>query len=297
MLGVKLCNIKLENPLILASGILGISASIMSKISEHCTITTKSIGPVERMGNNNPTVLEWEHGLINAVGLPNAGYKNMEEELNKLSKLKKPWIVSLYGNSISDYAKLTEWVNDFSPSMIEMNLSCPNKSDGTLFSTDPKLSKKLISKIRKKTKIPIIAKLTPNVTNIAEIAKACESGGADAINAINTVLGMSINIDIAKPVLGFKTGGLSGPAIKPIAIRCIYQIYEVVSIPIIGTGGIMTGEDAIEMMMAGASATGVGSAVYYLGQGVFKKIEKEMQDWLKKKGYRSVKEIIGLAHG
>jgi len=298
MLGVKLCNIKLDNPTILASGFLGTTASLLKKVADSGAgaVTIKSIGPVEREGNKNPTVLEWEHGLINAVGLPSPGYKNMDAELKELSKLEKPWIASIYGSSVEDYVKITDYVKKFNPNFIELNISCPNKADGTVFSTDESLTKELISAVRKKTKLPLIAKLTPNVTNIAKIAKACEEAGADVINAINAVLGMVIDIEAQKPVLAFKTGGVTGPAIKPIAVRCVYQIYEAVNIPIIGTGGVSNGEDAIEMLMAGASAVSIGSAIHYRGINVFDKICDEMRVWLKKHKYKSVNEIIGIAH-
>lgn len=298
MLGVKLCNVKLENPTILASGFLGTTACLLKKVAD-CgagAVTIKSIGPVEREGNRNPAVLEWEHGLINAVGLPSAGYKNIGFELKELSQLGKPWIASVYGITIQDYVKITSFINKFNPDFVELNISCPNKIDGTVFSTDENLSKELVSAVKKVTKIPIIAKLTPNCDDIASIAKACEEAGADVINAINTLTGMVIDIEAGKPVLAFKTGGVSGPAIKPIAVRCVYQIYEAVKIPIIGTGGISNGEDAIEMMMAGASAVGIGSAIHYRGINVFNKICDEMKDWLKKNKYGSINEIAGIAH-
>lgn len=298
MLGVKLCNINLDNPTILASGILGTSASLLKKVANSGAgaVTTKSIGPKPREGNKNPTVLEWEHGLINAVGLPSPGYKNLEPELKQLKSIKKPCIVSIYGSSIEDYVDIASYVSKFSPDFIELNISCPNKKDGVIFATDANLSKQLVSSVKKVTKIPVITKLTPNCANIAEIAKACEEAGTDAINAINTVKGMIIDIEAKKPVLAYKTGGISGPAIKPIAIRCVYQIYEAVKVPIIGTGGILNGEDAIEMLMAGATAVGIGTAVYYHGINVFNKICNEMKVWLKKHSYKSVNEIIGIAH-
>ena len=298
MMGVKLCNVKLENPTILASGILGTTASLLKKVADNGAgaVTIKSIGPEPREGNKNPTVLEWEHGLINAVGLPSPGYKNMQQELKELKNLGKPWIASIYGSSIEDYVRIASYVGKFKPDFIELNISCPNKADGTVFATDESLSRKLVSSVKKVTKIPIIVKLTPDCANIATIAKACEEAGADAINAINAASGMIIDIEAKKPVLAFKTGGLSGPAIKPISVRCVYQIYEAVKIPIIGTGGILNGEDAIEIMMAGASAVGIGSAVHYRGINVFNKICNEMKVWLKKNNYKSVNDIIGIAH-
>lgn len=297
MLGVKLCRVKLANPAILASGILGTTAEIISRAKGAGCLTTKSIGPVERIGNSNPSVYDWGHGLINAIGLPSPGYKNMDDELSAFSKIKMPWIASIYGSSTQDYARIAGHVSKFRPSMIELNMSCPNKCDGAVYATDCALSSELVSSVKKVTDIPIIAKLTALTNDIGKIAKSCESSGADAINVINTVLGMLIDTEAKRPVLGYRTGGLSGPAVKPIAVRCVYQVYDAVKIPVIGTGGIMDGRDAIEMMMAGASAVGVGSAVYYRGPEVFKKITDEMQAWLKNHRYSSVSEIVGIAHG
>jgi len=166
-----------------------------------------------------------------------------------------------------------------------------------VFGADKNLTRKLISSVKKVSKkVPIMPKLTPNVLDIADIAKACEKAGADAISAINTVTGMLINVETGKPVLSYKTGGLSGPLIKPIALRCVYDIYEEVKIPILGMGGICNGRDALEMIMAGANAVGVGSAIYYRGIGVFNKIVNEMKALMKKNNYKSIKEIIGRAH-
>jgi dihydroorotate dehydrogenase (NAD+) catalytic subunit len=295
MLKTRFLGAELKNPLVLASGILGTGSGILNRVGKHAgLVTTKSIGPVERLGNKNPCVLEVSGGLINCVGLPSPGYLHVEEEIGGINT---PWIASIYGHSVEDYVKIAKHVSEFKPNFIELNMSCPNTQDGMAFATSKDASLELVKEVKKVTKIKVIAKLTPNVTNIVEIAKAVEKAGADAITAINSVgPGMIINADVKTPVLSFKTGGLTGPLIKPIALRCVYQIYENVKIPIIGTGGVLKGIDAVEMMMAGASLVGIGSATYREGVGAFERIAKELDSWMKANGYKEVKELTGTAH-
>jgi len=299
-LSTGIAGVKLRNPTILSSGILGTSHELIKRVFENNAgaVTIKSIGPVPRDGNNNPSVIDFGHGLLNAVGLPCPGYKNMDIEFNELSKIKEPVIWSIYGSKIEDFVNITKYIIKYKPKIIEINISCPNKEKGMLFSQNKKSAAKVTRSVKQVAeKIIVIPKLSPNVANIAEIAYACEKAGADAINAINTVQGMVININAKKPVLYYKKGGMSGPAIKPIAVKCVYDIYENVKIPIIGTGGITNGRDAIEMIQAGASAVGIGSAVYYHGINVFKKIVREIEEWMKENKYTSIKELIGIAHG
>jgi len=299
MLSTKLGKVKLNNPLVLASGILGTNETILSRVAKTGigAITTKSIGPKEKIGNKNPSVVEWEHGFLNAVGLPSPGIDNADEELSVLSKLKKPVIFSCYGHTIDDFVMIAKKFVKYKPAMIELDASCPNIKDGMHFASDKDLAFKLTKKVKAVTgSIPVSVKLSPNVTDIVEIAKACEKGGADCLTAINAAKGMLIDVNARKPVLAFKTGGMSGPALKPIAVRCVYELYENVKIPIIGTGGVSNGKDAVEMLMAGASAVGVGTAVYYRTMKVFDKITKEMQAWMRSNNVKSIKEIIGAAH-
>ncbi len=298
-LSTSIAGVKLKNPTILSSGIFGTSSELIKRAFENNAgaATIKSIGPVPREGNNNPSVIDFGHGLLNAVGLPSPGYKNMDMEFNELSKIKEPVIWSIYGSRIEDYVEITENIIKYNPKIIELNISCPNKENGMLFSQDKECAADVTKAVKNAANdVVIIPKLSPNVANIAEIAYACEKAGADAINAINTVQGMVINIDAKKPVLHYKKGGMSGPAIRPVAVRCVYDIYEKVSIPIIGTGGIMNGRDAIEMIQAGASAVGIGSAVYYCGIGVFGSIVNEIKEWMQENNYNSIKEFIGIAH-
>jgi dihydroorotate dehydrogenase (NAD+) catalytic subunit len=301
MLETDFCGLKMKNPTVLASGIMGCNAALLKRVARSGAgaVTMKSIGPKEKEGHKNPTVLEWEHGLINAVGLPSAGYKNAEKEFKELEKCKSPVIASIYGSSVEEFTEVAEGIIGFEPAMIEINISCPNtKREGQIFGTSPEVAAEVVKAVAEVCgKIPIMPKLTPQANNIAAVASACEQAGANAICAINTLgPGMVIDADARKPVLANKFGGVSGPAIKPIALRCVYQIYEAVSVPILGLGGISNGRDAIEMAMAGATAVGVGSATFYRGIDAFKLITDEMKTWMKKQGVKSFKEIVGAAH-
>jgi dihydroorotate dehydrogenase (NAD+) catalytic subunit len=298
-LSTNIGKVRIKNPLILSSGILGTTPEIIKRVFDNNAgaATIKSIGPVARDGNKNPSVVDFGHGLLNAVGLPSPGYKNMEYYFNEFSKINDVLIWSIYGSNTEEYVEITENIVKYNPKIIEINISCPNKESGMLFSQDRDSAAEVTRKVKNIAGDSLIVpKLSPNVSDISEIALACENAGADAITAINTVQGMMINIDAKKPVLNYKRGGMSGPAIKPVAVRSVYDIYEKVNIPIIGVGGVMNGKDAIEMMQAGASAVGIGSAVYYDGLKVFQKILEEIKEWMKKNNYCSLKEIIGLAH-
>lgn len=301
-LSVSLCGLPLKNPLILASGIMGVSGAAVKNIERHGAgaVTFKSIGPVERMGHKNPTVYTWEHGMTNAVGLPNPG---VDAALAILSDARKqvtvPLIVSMFADTADMFAQVAEKLLTIQPAALELNLSCPNteRDMGPMFALDPEATGKVVAAVKKVSgKTPIFAKLTPDAANISEVAKAAEAAGADAITATNTVTGMIIDIRAKKPILTNKFGGLSGPAIKPIAVKAVYTLYRAIKIPIIGTGGVNSGEDAIEMIMAGATAVGIGSAVYYHGLEAFKKIADEMTAFMDKEGYKTIGEMKGIAH-
>jgi len=302
LLETNFLGMKMQNPTVLASGILGTSAALMERAVKEGgagAATMKSIGPCERMGHANPSVIEWEHGLLNAVGLPSPGIENMEKEWRELEKRNFPLIASIYGASVEEFSLVAKNVALHKPDAIEVNISCPNtKEHGQIFGTSETASAEVISAVKKEISgIPLIAKLTPQAPNIAAIAAACESAGADAIGAINTVAGMCIDIDARKPILANKSGGVSGPAIKPVGIKCVYQIFESVKIPILGIGGIATGRDAVEYVQAGATAIGIGSGAYYRGIGVFKKVCEEMLQWMEENKVQSLEEIRGCAHG
>ncbi|MGM0654125.1 MAG: dihydroorotate dehydrogenase [Thermodesulfobacteriota bacterium] len=289
----------LHTPLVLASGVLGNNKAILERVWENgCGLPTmKSIGPAPREGHKNPTVIDLGNGMINAVGLPSPGYLNMEDEWQELSGRAFPVSASIYGGSVDEFVRVAEFVAAQGPDFIELNISCPNSDKhGMLFGVNAQSSHDVVAAVKKVIDVPLIAKLTPAAPNIAGIAKACEDAGADAICAINTAgPGMIIDIESRCPVLAFKTGGLSGPMIKPIAVRCVYDIFRSVSIPIIGLGGISTGKDAIEIIMAGATLVGIGTAVRYRGINVFDKVNKEINDWLTAHD-TTMEEIRGAAH-
>ncbi len=300
MLSVSLCSHKLKNPTVLASGILGMNADIVREVVR-CgagAVTLKSAGTEPREGHNNPKVIVWEHGLANCYGLTNQGYKNMGEEWKALKSAGAPIIASVFGANISEFVEVAEYMAGHAD-IIELNLSCPNtKEHGAVFGMKAGAAAQVVRETKKAVgNVPVSAKLTPQAPDIAGVAKACADAGADAITAINTLgPGMFINIEAARPVLSFKTGGLSGPAIRPVAVRCVYDIYRSVEVPIIGMGGITCGRDAVEMMMAGATAVGIGSAVHYRGMGVFKKVQDEMRQWMLDNSYKKAGELTGAAH-
>jgi dihydroorotate dehydrogenase (NAD+) catalytic subunit len=288
---------------VLASGFLGTTGASLVNVANNGAgaVTSKSLGLDERKGHPGPVVAEWENGLINAVGLSGPGIEEGIHEIKyAVRNSKAPVIASIFASTVRDFGKAAREISKARPCFIEANISCPNVEAefGKPFGTDPIVSARVTRIVKKNTDIPVIVKLTPNVPNIKLIANAVEKAGADAICAINTVgPGMVIDIDAAKPVLSNKAGGLSGPAIKPIAVRCVYDIYETVKIPIIGLGGITYGKDAVEMIMAGAAAIGIGSAIHYRGIDVFKKVCSEIKEFLDKNRYSSLDEIRGIAHG
>ena len=298
-INIKIGSLNLTNPTMLASGIMDEDAGSMKRIMK-CgagAIITKSIGIKPREGYPNPTIIELDCGMINAMGLPNPGIKEFGEELIKLKKSKIPIIGSIYGSNPSEFIKLGQKMQDYGTSAIELNLSCPHaKNYGLEVGSDSKTTKKITKSVKENVSIPVFVKLSPNVTNISELALSAEAGNADAIVAINTVKAMKINIEIKKPILSNIIGGYSGKAIKPIGVRCVYEIAKKVKIPIIGVGGIISGEDAIEYMIAGASAVQIGTAVYYRELDVFDKINKEIQKWMQEHSYKNLNEIIGVAH-
>ncbi|MFA6992061.1 MAG: dihydroorotate dehydrogenase [Candidatus Gracilibacteria bacterium] len=299
-LKVKFCGVEFKNPTVLASGVLGVTASSLKNVVRNGAggVTTKSIWLNGNKGHKNPTMFGTEHYFINAVGLSDAGIEKAKTEtFPEYNKSKPaPIIASVVASKIDDFGKVAFEIDKCEPDIIEVNISCPNVEDefGKPFACDLVDAAKVTKVVRARTKRPIIIKLSPNVLNIGEIAKACANAGADGFCAINTVgPGLVIDIDLRMPILANKVGGLSGPAIKPIAVKCIYDVYKATKMPIVGTGGVMTGEDAIELMMAGARLVGIGTMVYYRGVEGFGKVVKEMELWCKKNGVKNISEIIG----
>jgi dihydroorotate dehydrogenase (NAD+) catalytic subunit len=291
--------LRLKNPTLLASGIMDEDAGSMQRMIDSGAggIVTKSIGMKPREGYANPSVVELDHGLLNSMGLPNPGIELFGQEMKDLKKSKTPIIGSIFGATASEFVTLALKMEQYGAAAVELNVSCPHaKRYGLEVGCDPLLLRKIVSSVTQQIHIPVFVKISPNVMNLVEIVQAAEKGNADAIVAINTIKGMKIDLETAYPVLGNKTGGYSGKAIKPIGVRCVYDIAQNVHIPIIGVGGITTGEDAIEYLMAGASAVQIGSAVYYRGPEVFKKVCKEIETWMSKRGYKKIIELIGAAH-
>jgi dihydroorotate dehydrogenase (NAD+) catalytic subunit len=230
------------------------------------------------------------------MGLPNPGIKLYGEEIEKLRGTKVPDIGSIYGADANEFVSLAKKMKRFGANAIELNVSCPHaKHYGLEVGCDPVLLQKIVSSIKQHVAIPVFVKVSPNIMNLVEIVQTIERAGADAIVAINTVKAMKIDIETTRPFLANKIGGYSGKAIKPIGVRCVYDIAQAVDIPIIGVGGVTTGEDAIEYFMAGASAVQIGSAVYYRGPEVFKSVCDEIKTWMKNHGYTKITQLIGVA--
>lgn len=299
-LKVKLADLNLENPTMLASGILGYSALTLKIVVEGGAgaVVTKSVGLKPRRGYANPTVVKVNCGLINAIGLPNPGIDEFVKDICEAKAvLTAPLIVSVYGFSAEEYALVAEKAVKAGADAVELNVSCPHVGGtGVEIGQNPKVLAEVVEKVKKNVWKPVFVKLSPNVADIAEIAEAAVKAGADAITAINTVKAMAIDIETAKPILSNRKGGLSGPAIKPLALRCVYEIYECVKTPIIGCGGITSWQDAVEFMLAGASAVQIGTAIALKGPSVFKAVVRGINAYLKRKGLGSVSEIVGLAH-
>jgi dihydroorotate dehydrogenase (NAD+) catalytic subunit len=299
MLVTHLCGIKLRNPSILASGILGVTKESVNRIGNlgAGAVTLKSLCHEARAGNRNPTMFVDKSVFMNAVGLPGQGIDSAVKDFKNLNDLIVPVIGSVYGYKVKQFGQVTKKMASLKPALIEVDISCPHLDYGNPYDADPKLTAEVTREVKKNSgKIPVSIKLSPNVHDIKEIAHAAERAGADAITAINTVTAMVIDIDARKPILANKIGGMSGPALKPIAVRCVYDIYETVKIPIIGTGGVTYGRDAIEMIMVGATGIGIGSGIYYRGMDIFKKVCKEMESWMRKNKIKNLDEIRGCAH-
>lgn len=299
-LKVKYLGTEFENPTVLASGVLGVTAATWKSVvnSGAGGITSKSIWLNEHAGHPNPTIITTEHWMMNAVGLPDAGLEKAKEEIALYSEKKPaPLIASIVAGKKDEFSKIAEEVDKLDVDILEVNISCPNVEDelGLPFACVAMDAKAVTEDVKKVAKNkPVIIKLSPNVTNIVEIANACAEGGADGFCLINTLgPGLAINLETRVPILANKVGGISGPAIKPLAVKKVSDVYQATKLPIIGTGGVTTGEDALEMMMAGATLVGIGSAVFYRGADVFRKVTQEMSDWCDKNGVSNVEELIG----
>lgn len=296
-LGVNIAGVELKNPVMTASGTFGSGKEFEKYIDLNRlgAVVVKGVANKEWLGNPAPRIAETYGGMLNAVGLQNPGVETfIREDIPFLRKFDTKIVVNVVGRSISDYCEVAERLQDEDVDLLELNISCPNvKEGGVAFGINAKMAEEITREVKKYAKQPLIVKLSPNVTDITEIARAVTASGADALSLINTLIGMKIDIHRRQPVIANKIAGLSGPAIKPVAIRMVYQVAKAVEIPIIGLGGIMTGEDAIEFMMAGASAIAVGTA-NLLDPRATMKVLDGMESFLKSKKISDIKEIIGI---
>ncbi|MFA4668771.1 dihydroorotate dehydrogenase [Pyrococcus kukulkanii] len=296
MLDIEILGLKMKNPLILASGVVDMTPELLKRAHREGAgaVVTKSIGKEPRKGYENPTIVELPYGLINAMGLPNPGWEAFLEEF-KGEKFDFPVIVSIFGGTPEEFAFLAEKLQEAADAF-ELNLSCPHaKGYGMEIGQDPNNVYEVVKAVKDVTNKPIIAKLTPNTNDITKLGLAAEKAGADAVSAINTLKAIAIDIYAKRPILSNKIGGYSGPGIKPIALRAVYDLARVLDIPIIGIGGITTWQDAVEFLLAGASALQIGTAVYLKGFSVFKEIAQGIENYLREEGFKSVHEIVGLA--
>lgn len=299
-LNVSLPGLNLKNPIIPASGTCGFGEELNSlyDISILGGICLKATTKEQRLGNPTPRVCEVYGGMLNAIGLANPGIDAvMEKKIPELANIDTEIIANIAGNTIEDYCEVAKRLSEVDKiKAFELNISCPNVHQGGLaFGTSPESAYEITKAVKAVSKKPLYVKLSPNVSDIVSIAKAVEKAGADGITMINTLMGMRIDLRTGRPVLANKTGGFSGPAIKPVAIRMIYQVYEAVNIPIIGMGGIMNAEDVLEFLYAGASAVMVGTA-NLIDPYASKKIIEELPDVSEKYGFNDIKEAIGYAH-
>jgi dihydroorotate dehydrogenase (NAD+) catalytic subunit len=297
-LAVDVCGARMRNPLVLASGIWGLTGGNLVRAAKDGAgaVTSKSCSREPRKGYGNPAIVEWDNAMLNAVGLSNPGVEEMKKEIAfAVKNAGAPVIASAFGYTFEDYAFVCEKLAAIKPALIEIDISCPHHMPGGKiekpFACVPADAAKVTEAAKNACgKIPLCVKLSPNVSDISEIAKTVEGAGADAICAINTLKAMVIDVEARRPVLANKVGGLSGPAIFPVALRAVYDVRRAVEIPIIGTGGVTTGKDAVAMLMAGANAVGVGSAIAFR-DNAFARIAEEMEIFMRENGYSKISEL------
>jgi dihydroorotate dehydrogenase (NAD+) catalytic subunit len=298
-LAVEIAGLRLRNPLMNAAGVLGMSPLILKRVYDSGVgaVISKSIGPKPRKGHPNPTLIRVDCGALNAMGLPNPGVEYFVEEIKEIKRMGIPIIASFFGGSTEDFVEVAYQLTRAGADALELNASCPNVADELgMLAADAGNVEKVTAAVKEETKLPVFVKLSPNVTNIKSIAIAAEWGGADAITAVNTLKGMAIDVNMRRPVLANITGGMSGPAVKPIALRCVWEVAQAVNLPIIGCGGITTGTDAVEYFLAGASALEVGTAIMAHGLGVYKEITDGIAEYMDQNGFSKIEEMVGLAH-
>ncbi len=300
----EFCNLSLKNPIILSAGIIGSSPTLLQRAAEAGAgaVTSKSCGLLPRSGHENPVALDWGEGVINAIGLTNPGAEEEVKVLEITKRLVGPLgvklIASFFAGGIEEFGQVASIVARAQPDLLEVDISCPNVGEdfGLPFAASPRMAAEVTESIKREVKtIPLSVKLSPNVPNLAQIACAVAEAGADAITAINTMPGMIIDADSGRPVLKNKVGGISGRALKPIALKCVYDIARAVKLPVIGVGGVSTGIDAAEMLMAGATAVGVGTAVWYRGVNALGEIAAELETFMASHSYPNLRALRGKA--
>jgi len=299
-LAVEVAGLELRNPTMLAAGILGLSGTTLRSVWEAGAgaVVTKSLGLKPREGYSNPTVVDVGCGLLNAMGLPNSG---VEEFISEVKDARRGGgevviVASVFGGSPREFAEAAKAMEEAGVNGIELNVSCPHvKAVGIEVGQDPNLLRRVVKAVKDAVQIPVFTKLTPNASDLRELARTVEKAGGDGIVAVNTLRAMAIDVETGRPILGNRVGGLSGPALKPVALRCVYEIAQTVDIPVIGCGGIMSWRDAVEFFLAGAWAVQVGSAIAYKDLAVFKEIVGGVERYLSRKGCRGVDEIVGLS--
>jgi dihydroorotate dehydrogenase (NAD+) catalytic subunit len=298
-LAVSIAGLSMQNPTMLASGIMGETGPSLAKMAKWGAgaLVTKSIGIEPRKGYPNPTLVELPFGYLNCMGLPNPGIEDFGEEMFVATRAGIPIVGSIFGSNEDDFAMLSGRMEDYGASALELNLSCPHAEGyGMELGTDPDLIRGIVSSVKESVDIPVFTKLTPNTEKIVEVGMAVQDGNGDGVVAINTVKAMFINVEMRKPVLSNITGGLSGPAIRPIGVRCVYELYQALEIPIIGVGGIENWRDALEYVMAGANAVQIGSSLGRKGLDTFTEILGGIESYMSIYGFKSIMEMVGIAH-
>lgn len=296
-LSVDVGGLHIRNPTMLASGILGISYEVLARVYEAGAgaVVSKSISVEPREGYRNPSVMSVEYGYLNAVGLSNPGVDVFVKEIGENRNV--PIVINLVGSTEEEFVSMVKKFDNLNVIAYELNLSCPHvEKVGLEVGDDPELVAKIIRGIKANTKKPVIAKVGLGATDILETARVSKEAGADAITAMNTIRAMTINVETGMPILSNRIGGLSGKAIKPVAVRCVYEISKSIHIPVIGCGGVYTWEDAVEFMLAGSSAVQMGSVVGDKWLKVFASVTNGIASYLEKKGMKSVMELVGIAH-
>lgn len=295
-LKIDYCGIEFKNPIVTASGTFGFGEEYgeYADLSEYGGIGTKGLTRHSRAGNKAPRIAETPSGILNSVGLQNPGVEHFASDIMpELAKIDTHIVANMSGNTIEEYCEMAEILCGTDAAIIEMNISCPNvKHGGLAFGTDPHTVLELTTEVKKHCSKPLVVKLSPNVTSITDIAKAAEAGGADGLSLINTLLGMKIDINTRRPILANNMGGLSGPAVMPVAVRMVHQVYNAVKIPLIGMGGVMSGSDVLEFMIAGARLVALGTGMF-VKPDLILDVKKEISEYMDRFGIKKIEDIVG----